>query len=42
MTAPRITPPAPRTEAAAGHAYCLRVVRELPLPVGDPAGERTW
>jgi hypothetical protein len=47
MTAAQISPPAPRTVAAAvavavaGHAYCVPVVRELPLPVADP-GDRTW
>jgi hypothetical protein len=41
MTVAQITPPAPRTEAVA-HAYCLPVVRELPGPVVDPAGDRTW
>ena len=42
MTVAQITPPAPRTDAVAGHAYCLPVVRELPAPVADPAGDRTW
>jgi hypothetical protein len=44
MTAAQISPPAPRTDAVgvAGHAYCLPVVREHPLPVADPAGDRTW
>jgi hypothetical protein len=42
MTVAQTTPPSPRTEAVAGHAYCLPVVRELPLPGADPAGERTW
>ena len=31
-----------RTDAVAGHAYCLPVVRELPLPAANPAGDRTW
>ena len=31
MTVAQITPPAPRTDALAGHAYCLPVVRELPV-----------
>jgi hypothetical protein len=31
MTAVQITPPAPRTEALAAHAYCLPIVRELPV-----------
>jgi hypothetical protein len=42
MTVAQITSPAPRTDALAGHAYCLPVVRELPQPVADPAGQRTW
>jgi hypothetical protein len=42
MTVAQITPPAPRTEALAGHAYGLPVVRELPAPVADPAGDRAW
>jgi hypothetical protein len=42
MTAAQISPPAPRSEAVAGHAYCLPVVRELPLPVADLAGDRSW
>ena len=42
MTVAQITPPASRIEAVAGHAYCLPVVRELPRPVVDPAGDRTW
>jgi len=42
MTVAQITPPAPRTAALPGHAYCLPVVRELPLPIADPAGDRTW
>ncbi len=45
MTAAQISPPAPRTDAVAvfvaGHAYCIPVVRELPLPIADP-GDRTW
>ena len=41
MTTAQITPPAPRTDAA-GHAYCLPVVRELPQPVADPSADRTW
>jgi hypothetical protein len=41
MTVAQISPPAPRSEAVAGHAYCLPVVRELPLPVADP-GDRSW
>jgi len=41
MTVAQITPPA-RTDALAGQAYCLPVVRELPGPVADPVGERTW
>ena len=42
MTVAQITPPAPRTDALAGHAYGLPVVRELPGPVADPAADRTW
>ena len=42
MTVGQITPPAQRTDALAAHAYCLPVVRELPVPVADPAGDRTW
>ena len=42
MTVAQITPPAPRTDALAAHAYCLPVVRELPVPVADPAGDRSW
>ena len=42
MTIAEITPPAPRTVALASHAYCVPVVRELPGPVADPAGDRTW
>jgi hypothetical protein len=42
MTAAQISPPAPRSEAVAGHTYCLPVVRELPLRVADPAGDRGW
>ena len=42
MTAAQITPPAPRTDALAGHAYCLPVVRELPVPVAELAADRTW
>ena len=42
MPVAQILPPGPRTDALAGHAYCLPVVRELPGPVADPAGDRTW
>jgi hypothetical protein len=42
MTVAQITPPAPRTDALAGRAYGLPVVRELSLPAPDPAGDRTW
>lgn len=42
MTAAQISPPAPRTDAVAGYAYCIPVVREIPPPVADPAGDRTW
>ena len=42
MTVAEITPPAPRADAVARHAYCLPVVRELPLPVADPAANRSW
>lgn len=41
MTAAQISLPAPRTVAVPAHAYCIPVVRELPLPVADPGG-RTW
>ncbi len=42
MTVAQITPPASRTDTLAVHAYCLPVVRELPSPVADRAGDRTW
>ena len=42
MTLAQITPPAPRTDALAGHAYSLPVVRELPNRIVDRAGDRTW
>ena len=42
MTIAQITPPAPRTDALAAHGYGLPVVRELPRPVADRAGDRTW
>jgi hypothetical protein len=42
MTVAEITPPAPRADAVAGHAYCLPVVRELPRPVAQAGDERTW
>jgi hypothetical protein len=42
MTVALITPPAPRTHALAGHAYRLPVVRKLPSPVAERAGDRTW
>jgi hypothetical protein len=42
MTVAQITPPAPRTEALAGHAYGLPVVRELQQPVADASADRTW
>ena len=42
MTSAEITPPAPRTDALTAHAYGLPVVRELPSPVADRAGDRTW
>jgi hypothetical protein len=42
MTVALISPPAPRTDAVAAHAYCIPVVRELPLPVADRAGDRSW
>ncbi len=42
MTAAQISPPASLREAVAGHAYCIPVVRELPLPVADPAADRSW
>jgi hypothetical protein len=42
MTVAQITPPAPRADALAGHAYCLPVVRELPGLPADRAGDRSW
>ena len=36
MTVAQITPPTPRTDALADHAYCLPVVRELTLPRRRP------
>ena len=42
MTVAQISPPAPRTDALAAHAYCLPVVRELPVPVAEPSADRTW
>ena len=37
MTVAQITPPTPRTDALADHAYCLPVVRELtPAPSPTP------
>ena len=42
MTVAVITPPAPRADAVATHAYCLPVVRELALPVVDPADDGAW
>jgi len=42
MTVAQITSPAPRTDALAAHAYCLPVVRELPVLVADPATDRSW
>jgi hypothetical protein len=42
MTVAQITPPAPRTDALAAHAYGLPVIRELPSPVADRDGGRTW
>jgi hypothetical protein len=42
MTVAQITPPAPRTDALAAHAYGLPVVRELQQPVADPSGDRSW
>ena len=42
MTVPVITRSRPLTDAIAGHAYRLPVVRELPLPVADPAGDGSW
>jgi hypothetical protein len=42
MTAAQMSPPPPRSDASAGHTYCLPLVRELPLPVADPAGDRIW
>jgi hypothetical protein len=42
MTVPAVTPQPAHTDAVAGHAYCMPIVRELPLPVVDPPGDRTW
>jgi hypothetical protein len=42
MTVAQITPPAPRTDALAGHTYCLPVVRELPVAGAERATDRTW
>jgi hypothetical protein len=42
MTVAQITPPAPRTDALAHHAYCVPVVRELQVSVADRAGDRAW
>jgi hypothetical protein len=42
MTVAQITPPAPRADALAAHAYCLPVVRELQQPVADAAADRSW
>src|SRR3954454_1489947 len=42
MTVSQITPPAPRADALAAHAYCLPVVRELAGPVADPARDPPW
>ena len=42
MTVAQITPPAPRTEALAGHAYCLPEVREVQQPVAESSADRTW
>jgi hypothetical protein len=42
MTVAQVTPPAPRPDALAEHAYCLPVVRELPVPPADPARNHTW
>jgi hypothetical protein len=41
MSTAQITPPASQTDAA-GHAYCLPVVRELPAPVADRDAQRSW
>jgi hypothetical protein len=42
MTVAEITAAAPRSDALASHVYCLPVVRELPSPVADRSGDRTW
>jgi hypothetical protein len=42
MTVAVVTPPAPRPEALTAHTFGLPVVRELPQPVADAAGERSW
>jgi len=30
------------TDGVARRVYCVPVVRELPLPVADLAGDRSW
>jgi hypothetical protein len=42
MTVAQITRPAQRTDALADHAYCVPVVRELPVAAADPACDGTW
>ena len=42
MTVAQINPPTPRADVLVGHAYCLPVVRELPVLVADPATDRSW
>jgi hypothetical protein len=42
MTVGQINPPSPRSDTVVAHAYRIPLVRELPLPVADPADDRTW
>ncbi len=42
MTVAQITQPAQRTDALSAHAYCLPIVRELPVPAADLLADRAW
>ena len=42
MTVGLIRTSGPRTDALTARAYSLPVVRELPLQLGDPVGDRAW
>ena len=42
MTIRVITSSAPIAGAVAAHTYSTPVVRELPKPPADPAGDRSW